>query len=319
MKIWTHAIASAALAICTLQAIAQDAGATKIIVGFPAGDVSDILARMTADAIRSTNKQTIIIDNRPGAGGMIAAEATKAAAPDGKTLMLSAFATMVTFPYSFERLRYDPIKDFEPVAVLTTFDLALAVNAATGPKTLAEFSQRAKTDQTMASFASPAAGSLPHFFGLLLGQSINVKMLHVPYRGDAPAKQGLLGGEVGSMVGPVASFLELEKAGKLRILATSGARRSPMLPNVPTFKEAGIDMEATPWFALFAPHGTPKETVARWSKMALDAVNTPELKTRLAEYGLQASDVGPQGLAETMRRDHQRWSAIIKESGFKAN
>lgn len=308
-----------ALSVCTLQAAAQDAGNTKIIVGFPAGDVSDILARLTADAMRTATGQTIVVDNRAGAGGMIAAEATKGATPDGKTLMLAAFATMVTFPYSFDNLRYDPLKDFEPVAMLATFDLALAVDAAKGPKSLAELAQRAKTEPLMASFASPAAGSLPHFFGLQYGQSINVKMLHVPYRGDAPAKQGLLGGEVGFMISPVASFLELEKAGKVRILATSGAQRSPMLPKVPTFKEAGVNLEATPWFGLFAPAGTPKETVNRWSKAALEAVNSPELKQRLADFGLQASNVGSQGLAETMRRDHQRWSVIIKDSGFKAN
>lgn len=319
MNFFIKPLVSLAMTFCTVLASAQDAGTLKIMVGFPAGDVSDVLARLTADKMRSASKQVIVIDNRAGAGGMIAAEAAKAAPPDGNTLMLAPFATMVAFPYSFEKIRYDPIKDFEPVAMLTTFDLALAVNAATGPKSLAEFAQRAKTEPVMLSFASPAAGSLPHFFGLQFGQSINVNLMHVPYRGDAPAKLGLLGGEVGSMVGPVASFLELEKAGKVRILATSGAKRSQMLPQVPTFKELGVNLEANPWFALFAPAKTPKDVVARLSKAALDAVNTPDLKLRLAEYGLQVANIGPQGLTEAMQRDHSVWSVVIKDSGFKAN
>lgn len=312
-------LAAAVLSLAALGATAQDGTPLKIVVGYPAGDASDVVARLMAEKMRVSLKRPVIVDNRAGAGGMIAAEVVKMAPPDGNTLMLAPLAAMVTFPYTFDRLRYDPIKDFEPVALVATFDLALAVAADGGPRTLPELAQRARNDQTMATFGSPAAGSLPHFFGLLYADAVKVNLLHVPYRGDAPAKQALLSGEVGSMVGPLGSFVEFARAGKLRILATSGPARNPATPDVPTFKELGIDAVATPWFALYAPAKTPKDAVARLSKAALDAVNDPDVKTKLAPIGLDAANVGPDGLAETMKKDQARWSVVIRKSGFKAD
>lgn len=319
MRRWQKFLSLATFALAATTAAAQEGQPIRLIVGFPAGDSSDTVARLVAEKMRVSLKQQVVVDNRPGAGGMLAAEAVKAAAPDGNTLLLSPLATMVTFPYTFDKLRYDPQKDFEPVAELTTFDLAIAVNAATGPKTLTELGQRARTEKTMASFGSPAAGSLPHFFGLMFGESIKTEFVHVAYRGDAPAKQGLLTGEIGSMVGPIGSFTELQKAGRVRILATSGARRHALTPNVPTLRESGVDAEAAAWFGLFAPVRTSPEVVARIARAALDAVNDPAVKATLLEQGLVSSSQGPKEFKDTLQRDHQRWSVVIRKSGFKAN
>lgn len=316
---WKRYFGLAVLTLAVSSAQAQESGAIKLIVGFPAGDMSDTVARLVADKMRTTLKQTVVVENRAGAGGILAAEIVKAAPADGTTLLLTPLATMVTFPYTFDKLRYDPQKDFEPIAELATFDLALATNATAGPQSLAELAQRARTDKVMASFGSPAAGSLPHFFGLMYGESSKIDFLHIAYRGDAPAKQGLLSGEIGSMVAPIGSFIELQKAGKVRILATSGAKRNPLTPNVPTFIESGTAAQAAPWFGLFAPAKTPSNTIEKISKAALEAVNDPTVKATLLEQGVVASNRGSSEFRNAIQADHQRWSVVIKKSGFKAN
>lgn len=312
-------IATLGLALALSGAYAQEAPPIRLVVGFPAGDLSDVAARLVADKMRVSLKRPVLVDNRGGAGGMIAAEAVKSAAPDGTTLMLAPLATMVTFPYTFDKLRYDPLKDFDPVSMVATFDLALAVSADKGPRTVEELVQRARTDKTMAAYGSPGAGTLPHFFGLLLSETAKFDYLHIAYRGDAPAKQGLLGGEIGSMVGPLGSFTELERAGKVRVLATSGAVRNPMTPGAPTFKELGIDAVATPWFAMFAPAKTPRDVIARQAKAVQEAVSDPEVRARLGALGLIPVGSGPDELADVMQREHARWSVVIRKSGFKAN
>ncbi|MCJ0765112.1 tripartite tricarboxylate transporter substrate-binding protein [Variovorax terrae] len=319
MAFWKQLLLACGIGLGLLPAFAQEASPLRILVGFPAGDVGDVLARLTAEKMRPLLHRSVIVENRPGAGGMLAAEAVKLAPPDGNLIMQAPLATMVTFPYTFDNLRYDPIKDYEPVALLATFDLAIVVNAVSGPKSIAELAQAARTHPQMANFASPAAGSLPHFFGLMFGRSVGAPMVHVAYRGDAPAKQALLAGEVGMLVAPVSAVLELEKSGRVRILATSGGKRSVLLPKVLTLKEAGVEVEGSAWLALFAPAKTPKPIVEALSRAALAVVNEPAMKQRLADYGLDVANIGPQGLAEVMARDHKRWSEVIKESGFKAN
>lgn len=319
MAFWKQLLLVCGIGLGLPLASAQDTPPLKILVGFPAGDVGDVLARLTAEKLRPLLQRNVIVENRPGAGGMLAAEAVKHAPPDGNLIMQAPLATMVTFPYTFDNLRYDPIKDYEPIALLATFDLAIVVNAVSGPKSVAELAQAARTQPLMANFASPAAGSLPHFFGLMFGKSVGAPMVHVAYRGDAPAKQALLAGEVGMLVAPVSAVLELEKSGRVRILATSGAKRSVLLPKVPTLKEVGVDVEGSAWLALFAPAKTPKPIIEALSRASLAAVNEPAMKQRLADYGLDVANIGPRGLAEAMARDHKRWSEVIRESGFKAN
>lgn len=319
MKRLNQLLLACAMSASALAAAAQEAPPLKYVVGFPAGDVGDVLARLTAEKMRPLLHRSVVVENRPGAGGILAAEAVKAAPPDGNVIMQAPLATMVTFPYTYDNLRYDPVKDYEPVALLAMFDLAIVVHATNGPKSIAELAQAARSNPQLANFASPAAGSLPHFFGLMFGKSVGAPLVHVAYRGDAPAKQALLSGEVGMLVAPVSAVLELEKSGRVRVLATSGGKRSALLPTVPTLKETGVDVEGSAWLALFAPAKTPRPIVDSLSRAALAAVNEPDLKKRLTDYGLEVMNVGPQGLADIMVRDQKRWAAVIKESGFKAN
>lgn len=272
-------LAAALLAGFAAPALAQQ-GTVKIILGYPAGASSDILTRIVADHMRVTLGQSVIVENKPGAGGRIGNETVKQAAPDGTTLLMTPVATMAIFPHSFGNLRYDPFKDFDPVTHLADFQLALGVAARIPAKTLAEYVALVKQDSKNGFYAS-AAGEI--------------------------AAATTLSADIGSLV----------KADKARLLAVSGDKRDPAFPNVPTFKESGFDMSATGWYGLFAPAGTPAATVDRLSKAAIAAIKDPAVNQRLVGMGLDPSGYDAATLAKVLKADFDKWGPIIKASGFK--
>jgi tripartite-type tricarboxylate transporter receptor subunit TctC len=290
----------------------------KVLFGYPPGSVGDILTRLVAERMRAGLDMNVIVENKPGAVGMIATEATKNSPPDGTTLLLSPLAPMVAFPHSHgAAVRYDPFKDFEPVAHISNFQLALLVNAELPAKSLAEFAAIVKKEPKMGDYASAAAGSLPHYLGVMFSKSAGLEMTHIPYRGTAPALQALLAGEVKSAFFVLADGLAQARAGKARLLAVAGAQRSVSAPDVPTFKEQGYNLEASAWYALFAPAKTPKDVIERQAKAAIDAVRSPELKKRLDDMGLEPTGLGPAELARILKSDYDKWGPVIKASGFK--
>jgi tripartite-type tricarboxylate transporter receptor subunit TctC len=298
-------------------AAAQD-GTIRIVLGFPAGASSDLLTRLLADHMRAALGQAVIVENRTGAGGQIANEAVKSAAPDGHTLLMTPVATMSIYPHSYARLRYDPFKDFEPLAHLANFQLALGVSAKVQAGTLAEYVALVKKDSKAGYYASAAAGSIPHFFGVMFARTAGIEMTHVPYKGTAQVLQALAAGEIAAATTLAADIGALARAGKARILATTGATRSPAFPDVPTFRESGYDIEGTGWYGLFAPAATPAATVARLSAAAIDAMRAPAVRSRLENLGVEPTGLGPRELAAVMKRDYERWGPVIKASGFKA-
>jgi tripartite-type tricarboxylate transporter receptor subunit TctC len=297
----------------------QAAGTLRIVVGYPAGATSDALTRVVAEQMARTLGQPVIVENKAGAGGRIGNETVKAAAPDGHTLLMTPVATMSIFPHSYAgQLRYDPFKDFTPVAHLSNFQLGLAVNAQVPAKTLAEFVALVKADPAKYGFyASAAAGSLPHFFGVMFGRSAGITLTHVPYKGTAPAMQALASGEVVALSTVVADIKSVMDAGKARLLAVAGEKRAPTLPDVPTFRELGYDLVAQPWYALFAPAGTPSAAIERLSKAAIAAVQDPATHKRLLEMNLEPTGLGPERLGRIMKDDYERWGPVIRASGFK--
>ena len=311
-------VAIAGSLLIAAPAAAQE-GTIKIIVGFPAGATSDALARVVGEAMGQRLKQTVIIENKAGAGGRIANELVKAAPPDGTTLLMTPVATMGIFPHSYPgELKYDPFKDFTPVAHLSDFQVGLGVATSVPAKTLAEYVNWVKTDSKKNGFyGSAAAGSLPHFFGVMFGRTAGIPLTHVPYKGTAPAMQALAGNEISALSTVAADIRALVQSDKARLLAVAGQKRSPAFPSVPTFKELGYDLVATPWYALFAPAGTPPAVVQRLSKAATDAVNDPALEKRLVEMGLEPTGYGPDRLAKILKEDYDRWGPVIRESGFK--
>lgn len=315
-------LGAAAVLLLATPAAAQQAaeGTLRIIVGYPAGATSDSLARVVAEAMGKRLKQTVIVDNKAGAGGRIANELVKAAPADGNTLLMTPVATMSIFPHSYAgELRYDPLKDFAPVAHLANFQLGLGVSAVVPAKTLAEFVALVKADPGKYGFyASAASGSLPHFFGVMFAREAGIELTHVPYKGTAPAMQALASGEVVAASTVAADIRAVVQAGKARLLAVAGEQRDATFPDVPTFRELGYkNLVALPWYGLFAPAGTPKATLDRLSKAAADTVNDPAVHKRLVEMGLEPTGHGAERLAKVMKDDYDRWGPIIRASGFK--
>ncbi|MGQ0546786.1 MAG: Bug family tripartite tricarboxylate transporter substrate binding protein [Betaproteobacteria bacterium] len=300
--------------------VAAQQGTITLVVGFPAGATSDILTRIVAEEMRAKLGQPVIVENKAGAGGRIANEAVKAAKPDGTTLLMTPVATMSIYPHSFGNLRYDPFKDFRPIAHLSDFQLGLGVSAQVPAKTLKEYVALVKKDpRKYGNYASAAVGSIPHFLGVLFARTAGIEMTHVPYKGTAHVLQALASGEISAATTVNADINRLVAAGKARLLAVGGAKRDPAFPDVPTFKEAGYDMPAaTPsWYALFATAGTPDAAAERLSEAAIAAIKDPAVNKRLTDMGLQPTGYGPAELARIMRKDYENWGPVIKASGFK--
>jgi tripartite-type tricarboxylate transporter receptor subunit TctC len=299
-------------------ALAQD-NPLRIILGFPPGAGSDTLTRLLADRMRVSLNRPVVVENKPGGGGILANELVKNARPDGTTILLTPFATMVAYPHSHSKLSYDPFKDYAPLAHVASFQLALGVGANVPAKTVAEYVALAKTGGEYTNYASASAGSLPHFFGVMFARAAGLNLTHVPYRGTAPVLQALVGGEIPAAVLVVADIGGLAQAGKARVLAVSGARRAPGFPDIPTFKESGYDIEGTAWYAIFGPAGLSPELAQRLSEASIAAVRAPDIRARIEGMGLEPTGLGPRELAAILKADHERWGPVIRASGFKAD
>jgi tripartite-type tricarboxylate transporter receptor subunit TctC len=291
----------------------------RLVLGFPPGASSDTLTRLLADKMRLSLGRTVVVENKPGAVGIVANLAVKAAAPDGNTLLMTPLANMVAFPHSYSKLDYDPFKDYVAVAELAAFDLAFGVGPNVAAKTLAEYTTLAKTGGTYANFASAAAGSLPHFFGLMFAKAAGLQLTHVPYKGTASVMQALLSGEIPAAMLTVADWGTMVQAGKGRMLAVSGAARVAQFPDVPTFRECGYDIEGSAWYGLFAPAGTPPPTVDRLAAAAVEAVRQPDVRQKLEPLGLRVTGLGAAEMGRILRTDYDKWGPVIRASGFKAD
>ena len=268
---------AAALAATGLAATAQPQP-MKVVVGFAPGGSVDALARLVAEALQSGLRRTAIVENRTGAGGRLAVEMVKAAPPDGDTLLLAPQGPMTLFPYVFRGLRYDPARDFIPVTRVASGDFALTIGPMVPAKDMKGFRAWLATAGDKASYASPGAGTIPHFVGVAFARQVGVPMTHVPYRGSALSMNDLAGGSIAAAVSPVTEALELHKAGRVTIVATTGPTRSPFVDGVPTLKEIGIDVEVPLWFAVYASAATPAATLDRIRQGIHAALATPAAK-----------------------------------------
>ncbi|WP_038206240.1 Bug family tripartite tricarboxylate transporter substrate binding protein [Xenophilus azovorans] len=291
----------------------------KVLIGVPAGGTQDVLTRAIAQQVRDS-LGPVVIDNRSGAAGRIAVEAVKNAAPDGHTLLLGTASMMTMFPSAYRNLSYDPIRDFQPLINAARFELALVVHQSVPANNLAEFIAWAKAQGDALSFGSYGAGTPSHFLGEMLNRAAGLKMVHVPYRGSTPARQDVMGGQVPVYFDTVGGALQMRPGGRVKVLATSGEKRSPLMPDLPCFVEAGYkDVVATAWFAYYAPLKTPKDVVEKLRAELMRAVNTREVRQQLLANGMYPAADDAQALLKTMREDTARWSAIMKAVNFQAN
>ena len=299
-----------------LPAAAQDK-TVKILVGFPAGAGLDTMTRLVADKMRSRLGQPVVVENRPGAAGQIAMSALKIAPADGLTLVMTPLVTVVTAPHVFAKLPYDAFADFAPVAHTANFLFAFSVGPAVPANSLADYVALVKKDVKFGNYASAGAGSLPHFFSLLFADTAGIPLNHIGYKGTAPALTDLLGGQIAAFMGTVSDLANQQKSGRLRVLATSGAQRARDLPEVPTFRELGFNIEGGGWYAAYAPAKTPRETVDRLANAIVEAIKSPDVREKLEALGMEPTGLGPAELARIHKADYDKWGPVIKASGFK--
>lgn len=298
----------------SLPVAAQDKPPLKIMVGFPPGGSADVLARLVGDAIRD-EFSTVTVENRPGAGGRIALMAVKNAKPDGQTVIILPSGPMVLFPHVYKKLDYDAVKDFTPVSQIAAFQFGVVSGPASGVKSVAEMMAKAKADPKTATYGSPGLGTLPHFMGVLLEQSAGVPFTHVPFQGGAPANTALLGGHIGYKFDVVSETAELHRGNKVRIIAVTGDKRDPQVPEVPTLKESGINMVATAWFAMYGPAGMAPDALARLERAVMRAARTPALQEKMLKLGYDPIGSSSADLAAAQRADLARWEKPIKATG----
>ncbi len=290
----------------------------KIVFPFAAGGSGDALARLMAEYLRAGLNRNVIVEDVTGGAGRIGTRQVATAAPDGNTLLLTPIAPVVIHQHVYKDLEYDPITDFAPVSQVATFEFGIAVGTKVPAQSLKELVEWAKANPKEASYGSPGAGALPHFFGVLFSRAAGVDFVHIGYRGSAPAIADLVGGQIPIVVTTTSDLLGMYSAGRIRVLATSDVKRSPLMPDVPTFREAGYDIEGTSWYGVFAPAKTPPALVERYSKVLADALKLPEVKERLLKLGLYATGTTPAELAKIQREDSARWEPAVKASGFTA-
>lgn len=314
--------AAALGALYPLSASAQPVEQVKIFYGFPAGSSGDSVARRVGEKLAGTayTKNAGVVENKPGAGGRIALESLKASPADGSVLALAQVSALANYPHIYSKMNYTD-KDFAPVSIGAIMHHGLAVGpmVPASVKTVKDFLAWAKANPKDASYGSPGAGSTPHFLGALLGINSGVELRHVPYRGSVPGVTDVVGGQIAAMVTPHGDFIANAKAGKLRILATSGPKRSPYMPDVPTFAEAGFpELTTEEWFGFYAPAATPKPVIAAANAAINAALKEKSVIDSLAIVGLIPHGSTPEEMARWQKAEYDTWGPLIRKIGFTA-
>jgi tripartite-type tricarboxylate transporter receptor subunit TctC len=302
-----------------LEAHASRREPMRIIMPFAAGGSGDSLARLVAAQVEEALDRPVIVENKPGADGRIGIEAAKKATPDGSTLLVTPIAPMSVYPHVYKSLPYDPFLDFRPISQLATFEFGIAVGPDVPASNVGELVAWLKANPAKTSYGTPAAGTLPHFFAVMFAQAAGLAMTHVPYRGSGMAINDLVGGHIPMVFSSNDGLSVQHKAGRIRVLATSGLVRSPFLPDVPTFREAGYDIEGVGWFGLFAPARTPDHLVHELSDVVVNALRRHDVRERVLALGLQPTGTAPERLGEIQRADAEGWAPAVRASGFSAD
>ena len=295
-------------------------GPIKLMVGFPPGGGTDAIARILADKLKDQLGVPVLVDNKAGAGGQIAAQALKAAPADGNTLFLSHDHTITILPLVVKNPGYDSARDFVPVAGFATFANGLAVSGGTPAKSLAEYvAWVQKQGAGQDTVGVPAPASVPEFLVKVIGQKYKLDLQAAPYRGSAPMMADMLGNQIHAGVGSVPDFIENQKAGKIRMVAVLGGARQAALPDVPTFAELGLaGFEDLPYYGIFAPKGTPQATIDKLGNAVAKVIAMPEVRERLTVMGLSVGYMTAAQLASREQAYAKTWARIIQDSGFKA-
>ena len=288
----------------------------RFITGYPAGSASDSVARTLGQQLSEVYGQQFIVDNRPGAAGNIAAEITAKAAPDGYTILLVATNhAIVSSLYS--KLPFDPIRDFSPITLVSTAPTILVVHPSLPVKSVPEFIELVKSKSGKLSYGSSGNGASPHLNMELLKTTTGIQITHIPYKGIPPALTDLLGGQIQAMFSTMAPAVPLVRAGKLRALATSGPKRAPATPDVPTVAESIPGFESLSWQGVIAPAGTPRKIAADLNAKIVRVVHMPEVTKRLVDSGFEPVGSSPEEFASFIKSEAVKWAKVVKAAGAK--
>ncbi len=313
------AVASLAVALPSA-AFAQGKGTLRLLVGVQAGASTDTIARLLADKLQVSLGENVVVENRPGAAQRIALGELKKAAPDGRTIMLAGSAALSIIPHIYgDKTGYDPFKDFLPITRVVKFQVGLATGPMTGAKNLKEFIAWAKANPEKASYGTPGAGSSSHFVGIMLGKAIGVPMVHVPYKGGAPALTDVIAGHIALISTALSDLPTYHKAGQITIIASAGPERNPQLPDVPTLKESGIDVAFDVGFDVYTVAGTPPDVVKKVNAALVEAIKSPDVSAKLNAMGLQPAATSAEELAAKQADEFKLWAEPVKESGVKGD
>ena len=299
---------------------AQGLDNAKIIVGFPPGGTTDVMARKVADKLRGSYARVVIVENRPGAGGQLGVVALKDSPADGSAMLLTPSSMLTIYPNTYRSLQYK-LEDVAPVSLAMYTHHVLSVGPAVpdSVRSMKDFFAWTKANPDKAAYGSPGAGSMPHLIGVLVGKASGTELRHVAYRGSAPGIQDLLGGQIASFLGPVGDVLTHARAGKVRVLGSSGKERDTFLSAVPTMAEQGVPMGLREWYAFFMPAKASGDTVQRAAAALEQAVKQSDVVEFGKQFGLEVQSSTPRALADLLKADAAEWSGLAKQTGFTAD
>jgi tripartite-type tricarboxylate transporter receptor subunit TctC len=321
-KIVLAAAAAAAAPAMAPWARGQTTGRNlRIVVPFPAGGGTDVLARIIAEKLRGNYAPVVLVENKVGASGRTGVESVKNAAPDGTTLLFTPDFLLTVYPHSFRKLAYDPLKDFTPIALVARSALGLAAGPGLPDSiaTVKDYVAWARANPRKAFYADTSPGGTPHFVGVMLSQASGVPLTPVHYKGGAPALQDLVGGQVPVSINPLSELLPQLRSGKIRLLAVTSPERSRFVPEVPTMTESGFPSIAfSSWLGFFAPAHVPQDVVKRLANGIADATAHGEAQQSILKFAMEPAAMTPVGFAATLKADLERWGPIVKASGFSA-
>lgn len=299
---------------------AQQLETAKILCGFPPGGTSDAISRRIADKLRGNYANSVVVENRPGAGGQIAVTTLRDSPADGSTLLLTPSSMLSIYPFVYKSLPYKPLEDVQPVSLACYFNHAFGVGPAVpaSVKTVKDFLAWAKANPDKANYGSPGAGSMPHLIVALLNKQAGADLKHIPYRGSAPGIQDLLGGQISAMSSPVGDYLPHLKSGRLRLLAISGTERSSFVPEVATYRQQGFPISVREWYGVFLPGKASPEVARRAAAYLQPALAQPDLVSSMAQVGMEVQSSSSQVLGDLLRADAEEWRRLIRQIGFTA-
>ena len=318
----TSLLAILACGLAPLPALAQAAFPSRPIqlsVGFAPGGGTDITARLLARKLAEQLGQPVTVDNKPGAGGNLAAELAARAAPDGHFIHLTAVGPLTVAPHLTKKLGYDPRRDFTPLSMAVAFPNVLVVNPAQPYRTLDDYAKFARTQPGVIAYGTSGIGGTGHLSGALFEFIAKIDLTHVPYKGGGPAMSDLLGNQVQSLFASAPSAVSQIKAGKIRALAVTGAKRSEAMPEVPTIAETFPGYDVTNWYAFVAPPKLPRELAERWNREIVRALSDPEVREKIREHGMDAVPSTQTELAGRIEREYVLWQGIVKRAGITAD